>query len=700
MRLKEAAEHIGVAPITLKRWLLEGLVPEVRRDRNGWRVFSPEDVQRIADFAAKGQEPNTSHLRPKVVSLFSGIGGFDLGFQGAGFSVAFQCEIEPFCSHILQKHWPEVVRASVPAHRAQSSSRRGRCGARPRHWPGAPSSSSRVRGRRWRARGQVPLRHLSSGSGVLLSRSRQDASHSQASCRRVWSARVGRFSELPQFAFIVHRRRPVLERYDAVTGGAVRTAESRPRIVVLGNDNEMLVDGFVVEDSDRSTLLRLVDVVTQVPGGTVFRRNRRLRVGRTTVRGTTFVVPPPLKVECFLSLVLYALGTEFGTGLREGSSNAGRDAPETTPDQFLQALAIVCTAESEMILRGHVARGYVERSERERVLRGRPVWGADFGRHPAQGLSCRTHALSADVLHNRLLLAGLIVARAILDGTRLVERVNNQIFIWRSLVEPKPVEANDFAVARARNTRLTQHYSRALAVAEILVRGSIGSNLFDDARGLVPHFEFSLPSLFERALVRMLAVLAAPYGVEVRFKESDRDALLNGDLSKPYRKVEPDITLWKRGVPIAVVDAKFKPRYFEADESGFVAADNRVSPEDLYQLFFYQARLQASFRLPAPPAAWIVAPDAKVGPGPSDRWRRIVWAGADDASPTGLTLDAVDLDALATAVQAGDFEQVARIAAPRFSDELVALFQQHGDAIDAQRNERGGFAAAVDLAPS
>lgn len=43
-----------------------------------------------------------------VASFFSGIGGFDLGFQNAGFEVAVQCEIDTFCNQILQQHWPNV----------------------------------------------------------------------------------------------------------------------------------------------------------------------------------------------------------------------------------------------------------------------------------------------------------------------------------------------------------------------------------------------------------------------------------------------------------------------------------------------------------------------------------------------------------------------------------------------------------------
>jgi DNA (cytosine-5)-methyltransferase 1 len=48
--------------------------------------------------------------KAKVLSLFSGVGGFDLGLENAGMQTVFQCEWDKHATKILERHWPDVPR--------------------------------------------------------------------------------------------------------------------------------------------------------------------------------------------------------------------------------------------------------------------------------------------------------------------------------------------------------------------------------------------------------------------------------------------------------------------------------------------------------------------------------------------------------------------------------------------------------------
>lgn len=62
----------------------------------------------------------TSSAKPTVGSLFAGIGGFDLGFEQAGFQTAWQVEIDPVCRAVLSDRFPHAsqyadVRTCLPS---------------------------------------------------------------------------------------------------------------------------------------------------------------------------------------------------------------------------------------------------------------------------------------------------------------------------------------------------------------------------------------------------------------------------------------------------------------------------------------------------------------------------------------------------------------------------------------------------------
>ena len=46
----------------------------------------------------------------KVLSLFSGVGGFDMGLENAGMKTIYQCEWDKNATAVLEQHWPYVPR--------------------------------------------------------------------------------------------------------------------------------------------------------------------------------------------------------------------------------------------------------------------------------------------------------------------------------------------------------------------------------------------------------------------------------------------------------------------------------------------------------------------------------------------------------------------------------------------------------------
>jgi excisionase family DNA binding protein len=63
----EVAESVGVHRLTHLRWIREGRIQDATRDRNGWRIFSPDAVAEIKTYAFSLGGP-VSSFQPTLFS--------------------------------------------------------------------------------------------------------------------------------------------------------------------------------------------------------------------------------------------------------------------------------------------------------------------------------------------------------------------------------------------------------------------------------------------------------------------------------------------------------------------------------------------------------------------------------------------------------------------------------------------------------
>lgn len=84
----EAAKRVGVSKNTLLRWLDEELVEDVERDWRGWRVWGPEDIERIRAFRqAYHSEPLTRvRRRPVARAAHAKAAAVSMARFGRGYS--------------------------------------------------------------------------------------------------------------------------------------------------------------------------------------------------------------------------------------------------------------------------------------------------------------------------------------------------------------------------------------------------------------------------------------------------------------------------------------------------------------------------------------------------------------------------------------------------------------------------------------
>jgi McrBC 5-methylcytosine restriction system component len=366
--------------------------------------------------------------------------------------------------------------------------------------------------------------------------------------------------------------------------------------------------------------------------------------GLLTVGSIPVYLPPPVPPATFLGMLLIAHGLD---SVVDADRVLGPSRSAESFQDIMEVLAALMVMQAERLAAGHIAQGYLRRQERLPLVRGRPLWHT-VGAYPPDGrIMCRFSDKTTDVLLNRLVLLGVTGARRYLRSTAWQRRQRTQQFVWASLAEPTHMSRVELQVARQQINRLTSPYEGAIDLVEMLVFGDDPAPRLYDPRRSVPMPLFDLAYLFEHLVTRLVQLAVDDRGWLCKSQATEAQALTDGT-GATYRRIRPDQLLYGQSGLLAVIDSKFKPRY--ASYGPALVSQNRVSREDIYQVFFYAERLRRIHALTTPLPAFLAAPWLPNATPPDVPQRQVVWSDSHDVATNRLVVVPVDVVASVTSV--------------------------------------------------
>ena len=241
-------------------------------------------------------------------------------------------------------------------------------------------------------------------------------------------------------------------------------------------------------------------------------------------------------------------------------------------DDLISAVAHGFALQAERALSPAPLRGYVAVERSEVTLRGRVRMSDQLARWPGLPipleLTYDDHLL--EIPENRLICGA---TELLLRMQQIPKSVRLRLLRVRATLEDVEPEAPSPLVRAPEMTRLNQRYAGALALAELILRGTS----ITTRRGEVASaaFVFDMNKVFEDFLSAALRTALERRGRRVRLQYAQRH------LDEASRlKLKPDITWWHDGICRAVIDAKYK-----------ALAMSGVPNADAYQMLAYSIAL-------------------------------------------------------------------------------------------------------------
>jgi 5-methylcytosine-specific restriction enzyme subunit McrC len=283
------------------------------------------------------------------------------------------------------------------------------------------------------------------------------------------------------------------------------------------------------------------------------------KVGAARIGDMAVHIRPKVPIARLLFLAGYA---EFGPAWRT------EDVRVDSAADLLPAMADALWRQVARAIHQGLLPGYLVVEESSMVLRGRLRESEQLRRHHGLPLplEIRHDEFTVDIAENQILRTAcervLKVPGISVEASMKLRRLLREFADVTSLARRDPVPA-------WQATRLNARYQSSLRLAELVLRATSFEHVPGDVA--VSGFLLDMPVLFEKFVSRALGdALAGKYGG--RIHPQDWNPF---DVAGRVR-LRPDL-VWKvAGVPVAVVDAKYKAE----SPAGYPNAD-------LYQLLAY-----------------------------------------------------------------------------------------------------------------